>query len=59
MNAVTYASLYSEKARFVLIAAWLIMVLIITAILQGLKDAVAWLLLKLYELFIQHGPLRF
>ncbi len=59
MNTVTYASLYSEKARFVLIAAWLITVLIITALLEGLKDAVAWLLVKLYELFIQHNPIRF
>ncbi len=58
MNTITMAHLYADKIKFTAFAAWLIAVLLVIAGLNRLKEIIAWVLIKLYEFFIQRNAMK-
>jgi hypothetical protein len=58
MNTITMAHLYADKIKFTAFAVWLITALLVIAGLNRLKEILAWLLIKMYEFFIQRNALK-
>jgi hypothetical protein len=58
MNTITMAHLYADKVKFTAFAVWLITVMLVIAGLSRLKEIIAWVLIKLYEFFIQRNAMK-
>lgn len=49
---------YTEKKKFTAMAGWLITLLALLFGYNYIKDIISFVLIKLYEFFIQNTPLR-
>lgn len=52
------ATEYTEKKKFTTLAGWLITLLVLLFGYNYIKDIISFVLIKLYEFFIENAPLR-
>jgi hypothetical protein len=58
MNTFSAATMYADNLKLGAWAAWLVTVLLLVAGIQRIKKTVLFILMKLYEFFIQRNVLK-
>jgi hypothetical protein len=58
MKSSTTIQPYNETMRFGELAAWMVTILLLATGFQRIKDVVAYVMLKLYEFFIQRNAVK-
>ncbi|HWC53905.1 MAG TPA: hypothetical protein VG676_10005 [Chitinophagaceae bacterium] len=58
MKSSTTIQPYNETMRFGALAAWMVTILLLATGFQRIKDVVAYVMLKLYEFFIQRNAVK-
>jgi hypothetical protein len=58
MNTLSDAMIFADKVKTIGFAAWFVTAILVLSGFQLLKDLFAFILMKLYEFFIQRNALE-